>query len=207
MSSETNPVDSSRFDGFVELLGEVMSFYRRELTAFTIQTYWAVLGKYPLKQIQRAFSLYAQDVKRGRFAPYPSDILGFLDDGDSNAAQVAWHKVLQAVSRHGSHKSIVFDDPLIHGVLTRMGGWIKFCMSLNEYNESDKEEEFIRKYQSSMIVGNPSLPYPNHLIGRIESYNGEADPEKGELIFVGDEVLAQKVLSGDFGNNPVLFSD
>lgn len=104
--------------------------------------------------------------------------------GDSDAvANVAWHKVTDAIGPAGAYDSVVFDDPRIHIVITQMGGWIELCRcTLDEF--VFKEINFKKSYKA--IIGKPLAKFPSHLAGDAETSNSARGHKIAPPKFIGN---------------------
>jgi hypothetical protein len=91
----------------------------------------ALKGALNDEAFKRACSSLVVTHKRSTF-PTPHDILqasGTHKDVEMLAIE-AWAKFEEAHQRHAQTASIVFDDPLIHVVVDRLGGWGKLGLAL-----------------------------------------------------------------------------
>jgi hypothetical protein len=102
----------------------VMSFYGKDLSQFALDVWWSALKAYDLTAVTQAFNRWLMNPDRGQFPPKPADVLKMLGGGTQDQALVAWSKVDRAARSVGTYSSVVFDDPLIHRVISEMGGWI-----------------------------------------------------------------------------------
>lgn len=59
--------------------------------------------------------------------PTPGEIRAAGSDDMKAKIEMALSKVEKAVDRHGPNCTLIFDDPVIHVVVSRMGGWEWIC--------------------------------------------------------------------------------
>lgn len=176
---------------FAELLAGALAFWGKQLSAFTLEVWWRALQPYDLATIRRAFSVHAVDPEQGRFAPMPADIVRLIGGTHTDAALVAWSKVDRAVRHVGTWVDVVFDDPLIHRVITDMGGWTRFSTS-TETEWPHVAREFQNRYRGYAMKR--EVPdYPPVLTGhgnQVNALNGQRlDPP----VLIGDRERAALV--------------
>jgi len=123
----------------------------------------------------------------------PADIVQMLQGTTVDSALIAWSKVDRGVRVVGPWRSVAFDDPLIHAVITEMGGWT----ALGNKEEGDwpfLKNEFstrYRGYRSRSIVPD----YPPVLIGMSEANNSKEGHQWNEPpTLIGNAKTAQNVM-------------
>lgn len=112
---------------FKSLLTDVMAYYGKDCSEFTLTVWWGALQGFELEQVSRALQRHATDPERGQFAPKVADIVRVLQGTTTDRAAIAWGKVHDAMGRVGAYSDVVFDDPAIHAVVEDLGGWPKVC--------------------------------------------------------------------------------
>lgn len=112
---------------FADLLTDVMAYYGKDCSPFTLTVWWDALQSCDMEQVSRALQRHATDPERGQFAPKVADIVRVLQGTTTDRAALAWGKVLEAMSAVGAYTDVVFDDPAIHAVVEDLGGWPKVC--------------------------------------------------------------------------------
>ncbi len=180
---------------FNALIGDVMAYYKQDVSAFMFGIWWEALHSFEIEQVSKALSRHATDPERGQFAPKVADIVRVLQGTPTDSAQIAWGKVLSAIQRIGSYRDVVFDDPAIHAVIEDLGGWPKVCMV--SYDElSYMQHKFCESHKA--YVRQEKFPYPRVLIGeRSPDYEYEKrglKPPKPSVI--GNIEAARKVYIG-----------
>jgi hypothetical protein len=154
---------------FADLLSEVMAYYRKPCSAFLVGIFWDGLSAHSFADVSRAFTLHARDPDRGPFEPKVADITRMLEGSTTTHGMRAWAKVERAIRSVGGNRTVVFDDPLIHVVITEMGGWSQLCRS-NDDEMPFKAREFEKRYQPYKM--RREVPaFPPRLIGNQEADN------------------------------------
>jgi len=181
--------DAAQFAMIITGLAEM---YRTEISDGAMGLWFQAMQAYDIEAISAAASAHISSPDSTSFMPVPADIIKMIGGTSKDSAFLAWSKVDKAVQRVGNHKSVVFDDPLIHAVISDMGGWI----SLGEKDEDEWPfigNEFKARYQGYKSRG--ELPeYNGKLIGLSEANNRTAGFEIAPPVLIGDAVLAKRVL-------------
>jgi len=148
---------------FFTLIGDVYAFYRKDFSKFTGKVWWAAMQHFDYAAIEDAIGRHSVNPDTGKYCPFPADIVQMLQGTTIDSALAAWSKVDRAVRVVGTWRSVVFDDPLIHAVVTEMGGWTLFT------HKEEKEWPFLKNEFSARYRGYRSrslVPiYPPVLIG------------------------------------------
>ena len=155
---------------FAELLASVHALYRVEVTPGVAEIWWQALQQHDITALRAAFNRHAMNPDQGQFCPKPADIVREMGGTTQDKSMLAWAKVMGALKRHGTYNSVKFDDPIIHRVLTDLGGWI--CLG----QQLEKEIPFIEKrfrdaYRAWLHRGQLGEEIP-HLAGLVEAHNG-----------------------------------
>lgn len=121
------------FDRFATLMVGVAENYGQSLTPQGIALRFRMLEPYPVEDVEKA----AYAILAGRkYASMPTvaDFMEHLGGGSvDDRAEVEAGKVLDAIRRHGSYASVVFDDPTTTAVIERThGGWVGVCEDCRE---------------------------------------------------------------------------
>lgn len=179
-------------ENFARILAEVMAYYGKEGSPFLLDVFWTSLKGHEFEDVSRAFTLHARDPDRGQFAPRVADITRLLEGSTSTQGMRAWAKVEQAVKSVGKYRSVTFDDPLIHVVVTEMGGWTNLCCSsIDEL--PFKARDFERRYAAYRL--RRELPgFSPYLIGQHEADNRLNGHEREvRPVLIGDPERASRV--------------
>ena len=87
-----------------------------------------------------------------------------------NRAITAWATVRQTVRRHGSYRSIDFEDPAINAAIRSMGGWVALCGKPSDEFDTWARKEFERQYRAWSEM--PGTEMARRLVGIAEAENG-----------------------------------
>lgn len=193
-----NAKDAVRFS---TMLAGVHVLYRRDFSDALNDLYWETLREYDYPAVAEAFTRHAKNPDTGRFMPLPADIVRMLEGSTQDAALVAWAKVDRAVRTVGLYRSIVFDDALIHRVLTDMGGWVQVG------GQDDEQWPFVRNEFVTRYRGfrerHQSPEYPRHLVGMAESQNSRAGMQIEGPVAFGDVEQCRLVYRGGAADGAV----
>ena len=177
---------------FSDMRADVMAYYGREVSPFLVSVFWDGLLRFELSDVQRAFSVHAQDPDRGQFPPRVADITRLLEGSTQTQGMRAWATVERALRSVGQYASVAFDDPLIHAVIDGMGGWVTLCCTQAE-ELPYRARDFERSYAAYRL--RREVPrYPPHLIGKAESENRQLGYAIAPPILIGDPARAQRVM-------------
>lgn len=182
---------------FAQLLTAISALYNKAISEMLIELYWRSLKRFEFQAVQNAFMAYIDHTESGQFMPKPADIIRMIEGDVASQALQAWSKVEQAIRVIGRYSTIVFDDPIIHAVITDMSGWIHLC------NTSHKElnfraNEFTKRYRGYLLK-KPTV-YPKQLTGFIEQYNGQHGYKLEPPVLFGNPTLALQIYQQ--GNEP-----
>lgn len=147
---------------FAALFGQVMSYYRQDVSDFTRDLFWNAFETQDFDVVKRAFERHAKDPEQGRFAPKVADLVKIISGTATDRASIAWGKVHDAMGSVGAYTDVIFDDPAIHATIEDMGGWPKLCrMELNELGYAQKR--FMDSHKAYTNKG--QFDYPRRLGG------------------------------------------
>lgn len=168
------------------------------------RAYFEALLRYSLEEIRVGLSRHMTDPDQGQFLPKPADIIRNIDGNTATRAESAWTKVDAAIRRIGGDQTVCFDDPIIHAVVTDMGGWV-LLTGVNNEEYPFKHNEFVKRYRGYMNRGQVSAV--RKLVGRIESHN-DAKGFTNHIpkpVLVGNAARAQQLLENGLKQPPQLF--
>lgn len=183
-----NPADKP---GFSKLIGDVMAFYRQDVSPFAANVWWAACQDFDLEQVSKALTAHAMDPERGQFAPKPADLVRLLQGTKTDRSLMAWGKVLDAMQRVGAYQSVCFDDGLIHAAVEDVGGWVAICRSQMD-ELSHLERRFCQSYKAYAARGN--VVFPPMLPGEHQLINGKNGHATAKPVLIGNPAAAQEVL-------------
>ena len=130
---------------FAALMTGVGELYGKAMSPQLIAIYWEGLSDYEFDDVKRAVNLHVRNPDTGQFMPKIADVVKFLEGNTLTQAMRAWQKVNEAIKRVGTYASVVFDDPIIHAVISDMGGWQPLGMVQDE-EWPFKAREFEKRY-------------------------------------------------------------
>ena len=172
---------SSTSHDFAKIMQPVSELYGKNLTPETLNLWFGLLKEYSIEEIQNAFSRYIQTESR---MPLPADILKILRGSSEDLALAALIKVENAMSRYGSYATVVFDDPIIHAVISELGGWVRTCrLTENEFTWWKKE--FRERYQHHLRYGTLT-DLPAKLLGIYDERNLLFGEKPQKPVVIGD---------------------
>lgn len=178
---------------FFALIGNICAFYRRDFSDFLGNVWWEAMKQFDLKAVTDALNRHCVNPDVGQFMPMPADVVKMLQGSTQDSALVAWAKVDRALRTVGTYRSVVFEDALIHRILTEMGGWIALGMK-EEKEWPFQKNEFVNRYRG--YRGRSEVPeYPPVLIGIAEANNSKQGFQTEPPILIGNPQHAKQVMS------------
>lgn len=184
---------------FGELLAGILQVYEKSYNTVVLNIWWEVLKKYDLVAVESAFFQHLESPDTGQYAPKPGDVVRYIDGSTEDRALKAWALVRRSINEIGAHSSVVFPDPLIHVVITEMGGWPSLCgVSMDEM--PFKGREFENRYRS--CLRHPPTGYPRLLFGlsSLQNLSGKHKPDPPLL--AGAREQCTLVYSGGYSERP-----
>lgn len=176
---------------FGQLLSGVYAFYGKEASDFALSVWWQAMSPFDFKAVADALNRHCVNPDTGQFLPKPADVVKMLQGSTQDAALVAWAKVDRGVRTVGTYRSVAFDDPLIHRVLTEMGGWIELGRK-NEEEWPFVRNEFVNRYRGYRMRS--EIPeYPPHLVGMAEAQNAKSGFQVEAPLLLGNPDAAAEV--------------
>lgn len=187
-------MNQQNFDEFFELLGIVSEQYGKPISTGAKMLYWQGLINYDFEAVKVALFRHVQNPDNGMFMPKIADIIRMLQGSTQDSAFSAWTKVDKAVRCVGTQTSVVFDDPIIHQVITDMGGWLSFGSKSND-EWPFVAKEFENRYRGFKARNEP-IEYPKLLIGLYDAQNMPHGFKSSPPMLIGDKAKAEQVLLG-----------
>jgi len=164
---------------FKEYMTLICELHDRVLSNMMKDLYWKVFEPFTDEQCEAAFK---EIIYSSKFFPKPADFIEVLQGKKANRATGAWIDVLDSVKRIGNYSSVKFSDPVIHSVVTAMGGWPELCMMTND-EVKWKQKEFERLYE---VIGAREGKHPDYLPGTTELENFRTGFEtQKEIVQIG----------------------
>ena len=97
------------------------------------------LRPYPLEAVRAAIGRHLVS-SEGKYFPTAAHIVQQIQGTEAERAELAWRRVVAAVSRWGCYESVRFPTPAYHFAIRELGGWERLVAMVNEM--TDKELEF-----------------------------------------------------------------
>jgi len=171
-----------------------------------LNIFWDALKRFEFADVSRAFNVHAQNPDNGQFAPKVADIMRMIEGSTQTQGMLAWSKVQKAIGSVGRMRSVAFDDPLIHAVISDMGGWYQLC-SCNEEDIPFKARDFEKRYQG--YRSRREVPeFQAYLIGGHESDNRlNGYQHRSRPVLIGDPAKAMRVLESGSDRAPLRVTD
>jgi hypothetical protein len=190
---------------FFALIASVYGFYRQDFSDFAGSVWWEAMKPYDFKAVADALSRHCVNPDVGQFMPKPADVVRMLQGSTQDSALVAWAKVDRAIRTVGNYRSVVFDDALIHRVITEMGGWVQLGTKMDDEWPFLKIE-FVNRYRG--YRGRSEVPeYPPVLVGIAEASNSEhGQVHREPPTLIGNSEIAEKIALGGSGNQVIAIS-
>lgn len=176
---------------FSVLISSVYAFYRQESSQFAVGVWWEAMKSYDFAAVSDALNRHCINPDNGQFMPKPADVVRMLQGSSKDSALVAWSKVDRAVRVVGTYESVIFDDALIHRVITDMGGWVSLG------NKTESEWPFVGKEFETRYRGyssrNEQPEYPPVLVGMAQAQNAQMGFKSLLPRLIGNHARAQLV--------------
>ncbi|MBR7747437.1 DUF6475 domain-containing protein [Undibacterium baiyunense] len=190
---------------FVTILTGIADYYGKTLAQGVIELYWQGLRQYDIEAVEKALWEHTQNPDNGQFMPKIADVTRTLQGRTQDQASIAWSKVDAAVRKIGTYRDVVFDDGIIHRVLSDMGGWIGLGMK-TEDDWPFVAREFENRYRGYKLRG--EVPeYPPLMLGIANAQNAMSGMQGQEPVLIGKAEKAQQVLLGGTDKPMIAMTD
>lgn len=177
---------------FFKLIADISAFYRKDFSEFSGTVWWEAMKPYDFAAVSDALNRHCVNPDVGQFMPMPADVVRMLQGSTQDSALVAWAKVDRAIRVVGTYRSVVFEDPLIHRIISEMGGWV----ALGTKDEKEwpfQKNEFVTRYRG--YRGRSEIPeFPPVLVGIAETNNSKAGFQIEPPTLIGDPEKAKDVM-------------
>jgi len=185
-------MQQSDFNDFKVVLEATAQMYGKVLTATIVALWWEALKGYDLAAVREGFGRHMQNPDTGQFMPKPADIVRMLGGTTQDGALLAWSKVDRAVRSIGPYETVAFDDPIIHAVITDMGGWVALG-SKTEHEWPFVAREFENRYRGYRLGGGVSQ-YPPALAGIAQTENVQSGLPTSAPVLIGERAQAMQTV-------------
>jgi hypothetical protein len=179
---------------FFALMADVQAFYGKDFSEFAGRVWWEAMKAYDFRAVADAMNRHCVNPDSGQFAPKPADVVRMLAGSTEDSALVAWSKVDRGVREVGTGRSVVFDDPIIHRVVTDMGGW----SALGAKTEDEwpfVRNEFVNRYRGYRMRSE-TPEYLPVLVGLYQAQNQRLGFESDPPTLIGNPDTAKAVMLG-----------
>ncbi len=183
---------------FAEVWGAAWAMYGKSVSPQLLSIAFEALRAYSIEEVRIGLTRHIQSPDTGQFFPKPADVIKHIDGNSDSRAMVAWNKVDKAVRQVGAWTSVMFDDALIHRVISDMGGWVELC-KVDDREYPFKQKEFLTRYQAYLLrdeVGE----YPRLLQGIADHQNQQKGFDMQAPVAVGDWSKAAQVYTRGIAN-------
>lgn len=157
----------------------------KTLSEGLIELYFKTLKDLSLDQIRSAINHIANTAT---FFPKPVDFRNATGGNRDLQALTAWEKTRKAVRKVGRYESVQFNDPLIHSVISLMGGWEDFCSCEGYDGEKWQQHDFEKMYKTMVGV---NRDHPEYLPGMSELDNSARGFDIRKPVLIGGEEKKQ----------------
>lgn len=182
---------------FGQMLTDTLNIYRLDVTKSLLEIWWQDLCHFDIDAIEQALSMHRKNPDEGQFAPKPANIVRLLGGTTKDRAIMAWNKAKKAISSVGSYESVVFDDPIIHAVISDMGGWVTFCQGSADELKF-RQTDFENRYRTYLFA--PPQSYPKVLAGISQTENASSGLEVSPPLTIGNIETCRLVYKGGLSN-------
>lgn len=187
-------MDSTDEMRFVSALTACAEYYGKDLSPAIMGLYWQGLERFSLAAVEHALKLHMAHPDSGQFMPKIADIVRLSEGSGEDASMQAWTKVDKGMRSIGPYQDVVFDDAVIHRVLSEMGGWVELSRK-TEHEWPFIAKEFQTRYRGYRGRGGVT-EYPRVLAGITNSTNAQVGHKPQPPVLIGDERKARAVLQG-----------
>ncbi|MGK0524552.1 MAG: hypothetical protein ACI92N_002191 [Pseudomonadales bacterium] len=189
--------DNNRVE-FQEVWTATYAMYRQRVSDSMLDLSFGALAPYSIEDVRKGLTAHIRNPDTGQFPPRPADVIKHISGNSQSAGGEAWAKVDRGIRCVGNYPSVVFDDPLIHAAIERLGGWPKVALT-DEKEYPFLRNNFLKLYQGFTVQ--PPAVYPRKLVGTCEHQNSNHDTfERGrpqdEPVMIGDPERARLVYQG-----------
>ena len=132
---------------FANLMTGLAENYSSDITPAGMKIRFMALKEFPLQVIEEAVFRMIRS-RRFNSTPNVGDIIAEITGDAGDRAEIEFTKVLDAIRRLGSYRSVKFEDPVTTATIEAMGGWTKICAEMTTDQERFFRREFARIYTS-----------------------------------------------------------
>lgn len=134
--------DSAAFSKALAALAEI---FGEALSESRIEGYFLALQDLSLDALTASM---AQAAKACKFFPKPAELIELVQGSKDDQAELAWRRLLNALSLVGTYQTVDFQDAALHQTIQQLGGWAE-CWVIERMEPRDlsfKRQEFKQLY-------------------------------------------------------------
>ncbi len=164
-------MDQSNYKKFTEIMFILADLYNssQPISEMKLDIYFNIFKEYPIDVFNQAVNSIIKTRTVNNF-PKPAEIILEIEGSSADKSLTAWLQVTETIARVGAYKSVQFDDPVIHTVISEMGGWPKVCEVLED-DLKWMQKDFERLYQLCKTWPTKIT----RLVGLVEQQNSASD--------------------------------
>lgn len=182
------------FEKFGQILSALSDMYGgKSPSPYVVGIWWNALKDYDFSEVSKALSSHVNNPDSGQFMPKPADVVKAINGSTQDRGFIAWTKLEKAVREVGPYRDVVFDDPLVHVVVTDMGGWIHLSSKTDD-EWAFVRNEFVNRYRGYATKADKPA-HPPYLIGINNVENAKNGYQTEKPLMLGDKDKALLVIS------------
>jgi len=147
---------------FAQMFAMLCEVYNRQQTGPLMDGYYLVLKQMGDEEFKSAVASILEN-RTMQALPKPAEILEYAKPQLEALAALALQDLESAFCSAGRYRSVRFEDPVLHSVITAMGGWTHIC-EMEKREWEFKRKEFPRLYALHARRGS----HPEHVAGQLE---------------------------------------
>lgn len=156
---------------FALLVDSLAANFGKPAEEALLEAYWMALEDLPIEAVRRAVGIA---IRTAKHLPRGVELREFSGDmNNATRAVHAWSALQIAVGRHGSYRSVDFDDPVLNATVRNLGGWQKLCATPTEEFEKWTRKDFERIY-GALCASGITGEQGQYLVGSHEQANFSA---------------------------------
>lgn len=155
---------------FGEALGTVAEIFGETLSSTRLEGYFLSLSEFEFSAVSHAIAIAMKSCK---FFPRPAELIEVIQGSVEDQAELAWRRFLEALEGVGTYRTVDFDDPAMHQVIERFGGWHE-CWQIERLDPKAldfKRQEFKQLYRIFLRRSSLAMCAPRVLVGQHQMEN------------------------------------
>jgi hypothetical protein len=138
-------MNSDDFGKFSNALGVLCELFTKELSPLAIQTYFRVMQKFSIQEVEEAIS---NAIITCKYFPKPAELIERITGGSQkimDQAELQSLEVIKQINSIGSYRSPKFNDPVTSYLMRYRFPWGSIC-GMNEKDKSFFVKDFKEAY-------------------------------------------------------------